>query len=83
MIEIQRLAFESMCIDELHMVKLKNGAKKTYDVIHDTLGKIGKAVCTMVEVKSMDYRVFLADVSTGSLYDPDTMRCMSGALTLK
>ena len=81
MIEIKTLSVEALCLRSADLGKLKGG--KTYKVYHDTMGLIGKAKVVEVEVEDMDYEIYLADVDTGSLYHPETMRCLTGALELK
>lgn len=85
MIEIKVLSTEGMCLRDGDIAKLKKG--RTYNCIHEVLGNIGKAkVCDVLvgdTNKGEEQRHFLADVKTGSLYDPKTMRCITGPLELK
>ena len=82
MIEIKVLSPDAMCLRYQDLAKLpKRG--KTYEVHHDAYGLIGKAKVVPVEVESKGYEVYLADTQTGSLYNPETMRCLTGALELK
>jgi threonine dehydratase len=82
LITLKRLADEAMCVDEHDIKKLSKKDAKRYKVIHDIAGYIGNAdVCT-VEVEDMGFEVFLADVVTGSMYDPNTMRCKTAPMRL-
>ncbi len=83
MISIKVLADEAMCIREQDMPKLRVKNAKQYSIVHDLLGTIGKSKFTMVEVEKPIKKQFLADITTGSLYDIDTMRCQTGPLTLQ
>ena len=82
MIQVKALGEEAMCLRMEDMKKLpKKG--KTYRVFHDKLGLIGKAKTCLVEVENRDNEVFIADIETGSLYNQETMRCLTGDLELK
>ena len=81
MITILNLTDDALCVPERFMGKLKSGKGKTYKVLHDTMGVIGKAVVTMIWVEDGD-KTYLADKQTGSCYDTETLLCMTGPLRL-
>ncbi len=83
MIQLKVLSGEALCTREQDVPKLKSNHFQTFDVHHDALGNIGTAKIVHVEVESMDDEVFYADMNTGSLYDMDTMRCLTGPLELR
>lgn len=83
MIELKRLAFDAMCIDERNIHLLKKIKGRKYEVHHATMGKIGIAEVVPVEIEDLDNRVFLADKVTGSLYDEESLKCYSGPLELR
>lgn len=80
MIELKHLAeYGNLCISERDINKLKGG--KTYKVYHDKLGLQGKSKMVEVYVEKTN-KNYLADSITGSLYDIDTLRCLTGDLYL-
>ncbi len=80
MIELKHLAEDgNMCISERDINKLKGG--KTYKVYHEELGLQGKSKIVKVHIEDKD-TIYLADTTTGSLYDIDTLRCLTGPLYL-
>ena len=80
MIELKHLAeYGNMCVSERDINKLKGG--KTYKVYHDKLGLQGKSKIVQVYIEDKD-TTYLADSITGSLYDIDTLRCLTGPLYL-
>lgn len=83
MIEIKSLSLDALCVPEKDMHKLKGDKAKKYKVFHDELGQIGKADIVTIEVEDMYYANYYADVKTGSLYDIETLRCLTGPLELK
>ena len=83
MIELKVLADEAMCVREQDMNKLKSAKAKKFKVFHDELGEIGKADIVTIEVEDLYYANYYADVKTGSLYDIETLRCLTGPLELK
>ena len=80
MIELKHLAEDgNLCIGERDTYKLKGG--KTKNVYHDKLGFLGKSKIVQVYIEDKD-TTYLADTTTGSLYDIDTLRCLTGPLYL-
>jgi hypothetical protein len=75
------LSDEGAILRDRDIPKLK-GPFKTYNVKHDTIGTIGTAEVVEISLKGR-VKKYLADRKTGSLYNPKTLRCLSGALTLR
>lgn len=70
-----------MCVDSIDISKLKGG--KTFSVYHRDLGNIGKAKICQITIEGSD-KTHLADTVTGTLYDVETLKCLSSdALSLK
>lgn len=80
MIELLTLARDALCVRDQDIGKLKGGKK--WQVYSDTLGNLGASRIVEIYVEDEDRR-FLADATTGSLYDPETLRCFTGALELR
>lgn len=68
---------EGFCIAEKDMPKFKGAKPKRFDVRHDALGIIGTADVVPVCFSGSD-RMFMADKGTGTLYDAQTLRAMTG-----
>ena len=84
MINVKALDDEALCLRSSDIKRLPRKGKdvRKYRVFHDQLGFLADAKTCLVEVEGLDYRVLIADIDTGSLYDPTTMRCLTGALEL-
>ena len=89
-IEIKIMSPEAVCLREQDLRKLAGVKTKQYSVYHDDGRFIDFAnIVTIVYApedkkrKKTKRRFFLADVKTGTLYDPDSLKCMSGFLCLR
>jgi HD superfamily phosphohydrolase YqeK len=74
MVEIKVLSEEGACLREIDILRLGTAKKKLAAIWHDVCGKLGKARIVEVLVKG---RKLLADAKTGSLFCPDSLRCLS------
>lgn len=79
LIELRRTAKEAYCTDDKDIQRLTRERK--YRVIHDELGLLDDETwfCDV----SLKGRHLIADKRTGSFYDPETMRCLTGNLRLE
>lgn len=84
MFEVKFLSEDGNCLRErdIELLRKEKSKPKTYALEHDHLGSLGKIKTRMVYVEQLDDE-FIADLQTGSLYHPDTLRCLTGALELK
>lgn len=89
-VEIRVMSKEALCLREQDLRKLHGVKSKNYSIYHDDGRFIDFAnVVTIVYApednkrKKIKRKFYLADIKTGSLYDPDSLKCMSGFLCLR
>ena len=89
-IEIKIISSEAVCLREQDLRKLAGVKTKQYSVYHDDGRFIDFAdIVTIVYAPEDKKRnktkrkFYFADTKTGSLYDPDSLKCMSGFLCLR
>lgn len=73
-IELKLMSEDGACLREIDVPKLKAAQKTKGEIWHDVLGRLGRAQIVDVEI---DGRPLLADAETGSLYHPDSLRCLT------
>jgi len=74
MVKIKALSEEGACLREIDILRLGKAKKKLAVIWHDELGKLGKARVVDVLVNG---RRLLADAKTGSLFCPESLRCLT------
>ena len=86
-IEVKKVSPEATCLDSKDILRVKGKALKSdikmYRVYSSTIGLVGKAKTCLVKIEDLDNKTYIADMDTGSLYDVETMRCLTGDLELR
>ena len=77
MVEIKFLDEEACCLREADVIRVRKGKRLLAEVWHDALGRIGKAKMAAVLVGGR--RKLWADDVTGSLYEQESLRCLSSS----